>query len=39
MKSDPVVDRIREARRKIAEKYDHETTTLIQSYQELEKNA
>ncbi len=37
MKSDPVIDRIREVRRKISEKYDHDTTKLIQHYQELEK--
>jgi len=37
MKRDPVVERIREVRHKISEKYDHDTTKLIKHYQELEK--
>lgn len=37
MKEDPVIERIREVRRRISEKHDHDTTKLIKHYQELEK--
>jgi hypothetical protein len=33
----PVIDRIREIRRKISEENDHDTERLIKHYQELEK--
>jgi len=37
MKKDPFIEHIREVRHKISEKYDHDTTKLIQHYHELEK--
>ena len=37
MKDDPVIDHIREVRRKITEDHDCDTTALIKHYQELEK--
>ncbi len=39
MERDPVIDRIRETRHKISEKYGHDTKKLIQHYQELEKKS
>ena len=37
MKDDPIIERIRRVRRKIAEEYDFNTTKLIKHYQEEEK--
>lgn len=37
MKDDPIIERIRRVRRKIAEEYDFDTTKLIKHYQEEEK--
>ena len=37
MEDDPVIDHIREVRRKIAEDHDFETDKLIKHYQEIEK--
>ena len=39
MERDPIIDRIREIRHKISEKYNHDTKKLIQHYQELEKKS
>lgn len=36
MKEDPAIERVREVRRKISEKYDHDVVKLIRHYQELE---
>ncbi|MBF0117926.1 MAG: hypothetical protein HQK79_03770 [Desulfobacterales bacterium] len=37
MKDDPVIERIREVRRKISESYGHDTERLIRHYQEIQK--
>ncbi len=37
MKDDPVIERIREVRRKISEEHGHDTEKLIKHYQEMEK--
>ena len=37
MKDDPIIERIRRVRRKIAEECDFDTTKLIKHYQEAEK--
>jgi hypothetical protein len=37
MKDDPVIDRIRQVRRRISEKYDHDPNKLVMHYIELEK--
>ena len=37
MKDDPVIERIRQARRKISQEHDHSTERLIKHYQEMEK--
>ena len=37
MKDFPVIDRIREVRRKISAKHGHDTERLIRHYQEMEK--
>jgi hypothetical protein len=38
MKDDPIIDRIREVRRRITEEHGSDTARLIKHYQELEKN-
>jgi hypothetical protein len=37
MKDDPVVERIRDVRRKISETHGHDTEKLIKHYQEMQK--
>jgi hypothetical protein len=37
MKDDPVIERIREVRRRISEAHDHDSEKLIKHYQELQK--
>jgi hypothetical protein len=37
MPSDPVIDRIRETRKRISEQFDHDPVKLILYYRELEK--
>ncbi len=37
MKDDPVIERIRQVRRKISQEHGHSTEKLIKHYQEMEK--
>ena len=37
MKKDAAIDEIRQVRRRISEKYEHDTKALLQHYKELEK--
>ncbi len=37
MKDDPVIERIRDVRRKISEAHGHDTERLIRHYQEMQK--
>ena len=37
MKDDPVIERIRQVRRKISQEHGHSTERLIKHYQEMEK--
>ena len=36
MKEDPVIERIRDVRRKISEQHDHDTKKLIKHYQQMQ---